>query len=305
MNRIFISGVAGFVGRHCARHFKSKGCEVYGTDSSPEEHAPLSDLDRYYRGKLPSHSLDSVLNEIQPDLFVHCAGRASVPLSVSDPRTDFYSGPVLTWEVLDALRRVSPATRFIFLSSAAVYGTPAFLPVAETAPIAPISPYGAHKHQSELICREFWEIFGLQTASLRIFSAYGSGLQKQVMWDLCHQAITRGEISAQGTGSESRDFVHVRDICSAIDAVAFAAPLKGEVYNLGSGKETTIAELIRSIVDALALPCEVSFNGVVPAGTPLNWRADISRLQALGFRPAVSMEEGVRHYAAWCKAALL
>jgi UDP-glucose 4-epimerase len=305
MNKIFISGVAGFVGRHCARHFKSKGCEVYGTDSSPEEHAPLSDLSRYYRSKLPSHSLDSALNEIQPDLFVHCAGRASVPLSVSDPRTDFYSGPVLTWEVLDALRRVSPVTRFIFLSSAAVYGTPAFLPVAETAPIAPISPYGAHKHQSELICREFWEIFGLQTASLRIFSAYGSGLQKQVMWDLCHQAITRGEISAQGAGSESRDFVHVRDICNAIDAVACAAPLKGEVYNLGSGKETTIAELTRFIVDALALHCDVSFNGVVPAGTPLNWRADISRLQALGFRPAVSIEEGVRHYAAWCKAALL
>jgi UDP-glucose 4-epimerase len=305
LKKIVITGVNGFIGRHGARHFKSKGFEVYGIDSGPEEHAPMSDLMSYRRTRLPSAALDEVLAETCPAAFVHCAGRASVPLSVSDPKTDFYSGPVLTWEVLDAIRRCSPATRFVFLSSAAVYGTPASLPVAESAPVAPISPYGAHKHQSEIICKEFHDMFGIASASLRIFSAYGAGLQRQVMWDLCHQALTRQSIAAQGTGAESRDFVHVRDICGAIECVLSIAPLAGEVYNLGSGAETSVNELAAMIASALSPGCPVDFSGIVPHGTPLNWCADISRLRELGFRPSVGIEDGVRHYAEWCKAALL
>jgi UDP-glucose 4-epimerase len=185
-----------------------------------------------------------------------------------------------------------------------VYGNPNSLPVKETSPMAPISPYGAHKLQCELICREFHDIFGVSTSSLRIFSAYGPGLQRQVMWDLCRQAITCREIKAQGTGRESRDFVHVSDICNAIDVVASTAPLCGEVYNLGSGTETTIAGLGSMIIQALGGPCAVSFDGFVPPGTPLNWRADISALRDLGFQPSVEIDQGVAAYAAWCRSVI-
>jgi UDP-glucose 4-epimerase len=305
MKKIVITGAAGFVGRHCSRHFKINGFEVYGIDSSPEEHAPMSDLTAYRRMRLPSAEIDELLAETRPAALVHCAGRASVPLSVSDPKTDFYSGPVLTWEILDSVRRCSPETRFLFLSSAAVYGTPASLPVSESAPVAPLSPYGSHKHQSEAICSEFHDMFGIRSASLRIFSAYGPGLQRQVMWDLCHQALTRQAIAAQGTGTESRDFVHVRDICSAIECVLANAPARGEVYNLGSGAETSIGALSSMIAAALSPGCPICFSGVVPQGTPLNWCADISRLRELGFQPSVKIEHGVRNYAEWCKVALL
>jgi UDP-glucose 4-epimerase len=305
MKNIVITGAAGFVGRHCARHFKTKGFEVYGIDSSPEENAPMSDLTAYRRIRMPSAAVDDLLAETRPAALVHCAGRASVPLSVSDPKTDFYSGPVLTWEVLDSIRRCSPETRFVFLSSAAVYGTPASLPVTESAPVVPLSPYGSHKHQSETICSEFHEMFEIHSASLRIFSAYGPGLQRQVMWDLCHQALTRQAIAAQGTGAESRDFVHVKDICSAIECVLTNAPARGEVYNLGSGVETPIGALADMIAAALSPGCPISFSGFVPQGTPLNWCADISRLHELGFQPSVQIGLGVRNYAEWCKAALL
>jgi UDP-glucose 4-epimerase len=212
---------------------------------------------------------------------------------------------VLTWEVLNAIRLNAPECAFIFLSSAAVYGCPKKLPVGETYEPKPISPYGAHKWQSEMICAEFSNLFGLRTASARVFSAYGPGLRRQVLWDLCHKAITKGRIEAQGTGEESRDFLHVRDLCEALAVLAEKAPLAGEVYNFGSGEETSIRDLAEMVVGALQLDCEIAFDGSVPKGTPLNWRADISRVRNLGFLPKVGIEEGVRSYAEWCGIELV
>lgn len=260
----------------------------------------MGDLAGYGRMRLPSDELGNLLGRVRPDLVLHCAGRASVPLSVKDPRTDFFNGPVLTWEVLDAIRLNVPECAFLFLSSAAVYGCPERLPLAETSTTKPISPYGAHKWQSEMICAEFSHLFGLRTASARVFSAYGPGLRRQVLWDLCHKAITKGRIDALGTGEESRDFLHVRDLCKGLAILADRAPMTGEVYNLGSGEETRIRHLAELVVGALRLDCEIAFHGCVPEGTPLNWRADISALSHLGFRPMVGIEEGVRNYAEWC-----
>lgn len=304
MSKILVSGVNGFIGRNAARFFNSRGFTVHGFDVGPQEHAPLGDLAAYHQLRLPSEDFGNLLDRVEPDLMIHCAGRASVPLSVTDPRTDFYSGPVLTWEVLDALRTQAPRCKFVFLSSAAVYGSPGRLPITEGDKIQPISPYGSHKHMSELIGQEFASIFGLRVASIRIFSAYGPGLRRQVMWDLCHQALQKGRIEAQGTGNEGRDFIHVRDICEALAIVAAKAPMEGEVYNLGSGQETTIHDLAGLIIRSLGVSCPVGFAGVIPPGTPLNWRADITRLSALGFRPTVDIPQGVASYATWCRAEL-
>ena len=302
--KTLITGVSGFIGRYLARFFTQRGHDVHGVDSNAEEHAPMGDLNSYAQMHLPSEKLGLLIANLQPELVVHCAGRASVPLSVSDPRTDFFSGPVLTWEVLDAIRLNAPGCRFIFLSSAAVYGCPAKLPVNEGDALRPISPYGAHKWQSEGICREFSHLFGVPTASARIFSAYGPGLRRQVLWDLCHKAITHGRIEAQGTGAESRDFIHVSDICQGVALLAEFAPLVGEVYNFGSGEETSIRGLVHMIVQALGFDCPCEFNGKVPTGTPLNWRADISALCKLGFEPKVAIADGIHSYAQWCKGEL-
>jgi UDP-glucose 4-epimerase len=299
-SKILITGVSGFIGRHAARFFNRRGAEVYGVDSNPEEGTPMGDLAGYARMRLPSEELGNLLGRVRPDLVLHCAGRASVPLSVKDPRTDFFNGPVLTWEVLDAIRLHAPECAFLFLSSAAVYGCPGNLPVAESCTPEPISPYGAHKRQSEMICADFSHLFGLRTASARVFSAYGPGLRRQVVWDLCHKAIAKGRIEAQGTGEESRDFLHVRDLCEGLAVLAERAPMMGEVYNFGSGEETSIRNLAELVVGALHLDCEIAFDGCVPKGTPLNWRADISAVKALGFLPKVGIVDGVRSYAKWC-----
>jgi UDP-glucose 4-epimerase len=149
------------------------------------------------------------------------------------------------------------------------------------------------------LCLEFSRVYGLRTASLRIFSAYGPGLKRQVIWDICRKAINQKELILQGTGRESRDFVHAQDIAAAMETVATFAPMRGEVYNLGTGLEVRIAELAQIILKALGIDGSPVFDGVVPQGNPLNWRADISLLSALGFAPTVTLEQGIQSFAGW------
>jgi UDP-glucose 4-epimerase len=228
-----------------------------------------------------------------------------VGLSVIDPTADFYSNTLLTLEMLDALRIDAPQCRFIFLSSAAVYGNPQSLPISEAQPTNPLSPYGFHKLQGEQLCLEFAKIYGVPTASVRIFSAYGPGLRRQVMWDICQKAILQSSVDLQGTGQESRDFIHALDIAKALLLIATKAPMDGEAYNLATGTEVTIEMLASQILTALEYPHTPHFDGIVPVGNPLNWQADIAKLQSLGFSPTVSLERGVKTFTNWCRAELV
>lgn len=302
---ILITGVAGFIGRYVARYFSDQGWFVIGVDNSPPENAPVTNLSVYQRLQLPDASLNSLILENLPEVCVHCAGRASVGLSITNPTADFYTNTALTFEILNALRLNAPKCRFIFLSSAAVYGNPESLPVSETQSLFPLSPYGFHKWQCEQLCLEFSKVYDLQTASVRIFSAYGPGLRRQVLWDICQKAVTQNAVKLQGTGNESRDFIHALDIAKALMLIAESAPMLGEAYNLASGREVMISELANIVLDALECKISPDFDGVIPYGTPMNWKADISKLATLGFTPSVPLEKAIKTFANWCRAELV
>ena len=303
MKTDLITGVAGFLGRYVARHFVREGWRVIGIDDVPPENVQLTAV-AFHRLQLPSTALPEILRATAPDVCVHCAGRASVPLSMAEPKPDFEANAVLTFELLDALRLHAPRCRLLFLSSAAVYGDPAALPVTEDQSVAPLSPYGYHKRQAELLCEEFSRIYGLPTAVVRIFSAYGPGLRRQVLWDICSRALMTGHLSLGGTGEESRDFIHAGDVAAGLRVLAERAAAEGEIYNLASGCETTIRELATLLLRALGSEITPQFDGQRRAGDPLHWRADISRLQALGFQPQISRERGIAATAQWCAAEL-
>jgi len=305
MQTVLVTGVTGFIGRYVARHFAAQGWSVIGVGNTPPENAPLANLTSYHQIQLPNPQFNELLQATTPQLCIHCAGRASVGLSITDPSADFYTNTVLTFELLNSLRLHAPVCRFIFLSSAAVYGNPKSMPVSETHPSAPLSPYGFHKLQCEQLCLEFTKVYDLPTASLRIFSAYGPGLRRQVVWDICQKAITHDAVILQGSGQESRDFIHALDIARALNVLAISAPMQGEVYNLASGRESTISELASLVLDALEYDHTPKFDGVVPVGTPFNWQADISKLAALGFTASVPLEKGIKTFANWCRAELI
>ncbi len=284
MKSVIITGANGFLGGYATRHFAANGWRVFDI-----------------AWRLPNPRFAELLRAESPDVCVHCAGRSSVAESFVDQLTHFMAGPPLVLNLLTNLHRHSPLTKFVFLSSAAVYGNPTSNPVSEEHARAPISPYGHLKWACEELCADFVTAYHLRTTNLRIFSAYGPGLRRQVIWDICRQAANQSDLTLQGTGMESRDFLHARDIACALEIVARYAPCHGESYNLASGRETAIAELAERIVQLLAANVRVRFDGVLPPGTPRNWCADMTKLAALGFRPESTwpLKVGLADYVAW------
>jgi UDP-glucose 4-epimerase len=304
MKTALITGVAGFLGRYVARQFAKEGWRVIGIDELPPENAHLAPGTLYHRMHLPSESLGEVIKAVRPSACIHCAGRASVQLSIENPSADFAASVDITFSLLETLRSTAPKCRTLFLSSAAVYGNPTSLPIAENHSPLPISPYGYHKRICEFLCEEFARMYGLPTCSARIFSAYGPGLRRQVIWDICQRILCTGTLELHGTGDESRDFIHASDIARALTLLVEHGALRGEVYNVASGNEVTIREVANTLSTALLSVTPPKFDGVVRVGDPLNWRADISKLLALGYRPTIPLEQGLRSVATWAAAEL-
>ena len=296
--KVFLTGAKGFLGQYVARAFLDSGYEVAGVDATAAKPAGFADYDCM---RLPDDGLHALLERFQPEICIHCAGGASVAASLADPRADFNSSVGLTEHLLAALASAAPSCRAIFLSSAAVYGQPAQLPVTEDDSIRPLSPYGYHKRMCELLFEKAALLDGLPAASLRIFSAYGSGLKRQVLWEMASQLADGKPLRLKGTGDETRDFIHAADVARAVRLIAEKAPAKGEVYNVAAGAETSIrqaAEMLCAHFPGAETP---HFAGQPIKGDPQRWLADCSRLAGLGFAPALPLEEGLGALARWAR----
>lgn len=295
---ILITGVNGFIGSHVLRAFQERGDDLAGIDIHDRPHAALPE----YRGlTLPSSDIGALVRRWNPRICIHCAGPASVANSVQNPAADFQGSVGGTQSLLEALRHQAPECRLVYLSSAAVYGNPVSLPIFETSPIQPISPYGFHKQMCEALCLEYTRVFGLRTAAVRIFSAYGPGLRRQVVADICSKlaAPASAPLELHGTGEETRDFIHVEDIVRGLVSVLDHGRFEGEVYNLASGSSASIRQVAEILGRRLNPAREIRFNGVQRVGDPLYWSANIDKLGATGFTPSVDLAAGLSAYAEW------
>jgi UDP-glucose 4-epimerase len=304
VKRVLITGAAGFLGGYCAREMELAGWNVIGVDGASPENAGLSSGMAYFSVRLPDEGFRRMLEENPPDACVHCAGRASVLDSFKDPSSDFIGSVWLTHWVLEQLRRFAPGCRFVLLSSAAVYGEPEVLPVPESVDCNPMSPYGYHKRCAELLVGEYSTLHGLHGTSLRIFSAFGAGLRRQILWEIGSQFVMTGRIRLQGTGSETRDFIHAADIARAVRLVIERAPGQGEIFNLASGSEVSIGELAREMTRIGGGAFDPEFEGRGRPGDPLHWQAEISRIRELGFEPSVDILRYLPTYLTWVKTLL-
>lgn len=295
MNNILIIGSEGFIGSHVGRFYVSRTetttCDIVPSNYS-RSHSLLED----------EKHLKKLLSSKIFDLCINCAGAASVGASLNEPAHDFELNTSLVARLLNLLRRHNPKCRFLNISSAAVYGNPKQLPISEEAPVAPISPYGYHKRMAELLCEEYHRVFGLRTCSIRIFSAYGPRLRKQLLWDTYRKMQTTPDhITLSGTGRETRDFIFISDILQQIELVRQYAVFEGGIYNVANGEQITIREIATLMKNALQYPGEISFNGAGRPGDPLYWEADIAKVNELGYNQQVSIETGIRTYVEWAK----
>jgi UDP-glucose 4-epimerase len=306
---VLITGAGGFLGGHVARHLAAEGYEVVLWSGS--RNADLPAAARVYPVRLPDSSCEAILRREQPASLIHCAGTSRVDRSFTDPAADFRDNLLATECVLAGLAAQSPKTQFVFISSAAVYGNPARLPITEATGVGPISPYGFHKLMCELSCRKYHRLRGISIAILRVFSAYGPGLAKQVLWDIARKSRESGVISLDGTGDERRDFVHVADVAKIVAGVVagvvacrrgLTPPLAAEdvtVLNVASGRSIAIRELAARFLTVLGRPRGVVFSGRVRSGSPERWEVDIAALERLGLAPRTPLEAGLGEYARW------
>ncbi len=292
---ILIIGSKGFIGTHCVNHFSLQHnvweCDVV-TDYNNEN---------YYLVDATNADYSEIFREQEFDICINCSGAASVPDSIKNPQRDFILNTYTVFKQLDALRKYNANCKYINLSSAAVYGNPESLPIIETQTLAPISPYGKHKKMAEDICCEFYEDFNINTCSLRIFSAYGPGLKKQLFWDLSKKYNNSTNIELYGTGDESRDFIYITDIIEALECVIKEGAFKGETINIANGEELTIKIIANLFYNFLDPNTNVNFGGEQRKGDPTNWRADINKLIQLGYIKNVTIEEGLANYIEWLK----
>jgi UDP-glucose 4-epimerase len=305
--RALVTGGAGFIGSHLVEELLRRGAEVVVVDDLSTGHASnlaaVAQRVRVERFDVGGSSLRELLARERFDAVFHLVGHADVPASVRDPLWDLERNGLSTFRALEAVRATQPDARFLFASSAAVYGEAADRPLREGDPTHPVAPYGVSKLMAERYVAVHAAVYGMRTASLRLFPIYGPRCRKHVVHDLIAkvQADPR-TLSIHGDGSQVRDFTHVSDAVEAFLRVASAASLAGETYNVASGEALSIRRLAELVCEAAGLDPRFEFTQAMGAGVSHRWTADVARLRALGWGPRTAMPAGLADTVRWFRA---
>lgn len=293
-----ITGAAGFLGSHLANHLVREGHQVRGLDDlSAGDQALLSPEILFTRGDVNDRpKLWTLLQEV--DCVYHLAARVSVPESVSYPREYNAVNVGGTVSLMEAMRDVG-VRRVVFISSGAVYGDKAEQPLKETSIPDPRSPYAVSKLAAEYYVRTIGDLWGIETVILRVFNAYGPGQRlppshAPVIPNFLRQATRGGSLVMHGDGTQTRDYVYVDDVVSAMISAATAPGINHVVMNIGSGKETSVRDLVRLIMETTGVKVETIVTGKADGGVS-RMCADISLArEKLGYQPHFSLNEGLR-----------
>lgn len=306
MAHILITGAHGFIGKHLAQFLATSGHQVSGLGHGiwPESESAAWGLIQWINGDIVPSNLRQLQQSIgTPDIVYHLAGGSSVGVAVANPREDFFRTVVTTAELLDWLRLDAPKAKLVAVSSAAVYGAGHSGRIAEHAALSPYSPYGHHKRLMEELCRSYAASYGTQVAVARLFSVFGSGLKKQLLWDLCTRlAAGANPLTLGGTGEELRDWTDVRDVVRALALLAGKAASEVPVYNVGTGHAVPVREVATLLARHWAgtrKPASLSFSGQSRKGDPFSLVADPSGMKALEFEWRVELDQGLADYVEW------
>ncbi|AAL81912.1 nucleoside-diphosphate sugar epimerase [Pyrococcus furiosus DSM 3638] len=297
---VVVTGGAGFIGSHIA-------------EALVEENEVIV-IDNLYSGKIENipqgakfieadirdySSIAEIIREA--DYVFHEAAQISVEESVRDPIFTDEVNVIGTLNILKALSEGSG--KIIFASSAAVYGENKNLPLKEDYLPKPISPYGVSKLAGEHYVRVFYELYGVPGVILRYFNVYGprqSSAYAGVISIFMKNALKNEPLVIFGDGKQTRDFIYVKDVVQANLLVAEKERANGKIFNVATGKETSILELALKIIDLTSSSSQILFAPERP-GDIKRSVADINEIRKLGFEPSYSLEEGLKETLEWFK----
>lgn len=299
--KILITGAKGFLGSHVVKYFKSLEYETYGIGHgglSVEESKEIG-LDYWKKDDI---SIKAILEFEQTfDVIVHCGGSGSVGFSVEYPYDDFKKTVDGTLEVLEYMRVYNSNAYLIYPSSPAVQGEHPDTPMLEEYVGKPASPYGYHKKIAEDLCQSYSEKFALKVSIIRLFSVYGNGLKKQLLWDAYHKIKNaKDEVVFWGTGEETRDFIHIDDVLLLVDAL-LKQDEKFVLINGGTGVKYSIKDVVEMIRDMVNPSIQIQFNNQVNIGNPIYYSANTQKLESYGFKANKNLELEIKNYVEWVK----
>jgi nucleoside-diphosphate-sugar epimerase len=304
-----VTGGAGFIGSHIVKALVERGERVRVIDNLStgklENLDLLMDEIEFIEGDLrdPKAAAQAIT---EADFILHQAATPSVPGSIEDPLGTTENNLTGTLHLLMAACDAG-VKRLVYASSCAVYGDSPALPKREDSLPSPLSPYAVAKVSGEYYCRVFHQLYGLETVSLRYFNVFGPRQDPlspyaAVIPKFITRALAKKHLVVYGDGEQSRDFSFVADVVEANLLACRAADVAGEEFNVGSGEQTSLNQLVQALKEIIAPDLKVEYTEPLP-GDIRHSLAGIEKAQRLmGFAPKISLKEGLLRTAAWFKA---
>jgi UDP-glucose 4-epimerase len=291
-----VLGGGGFIGRALVRELRDRGIRVtVVTRSGPPEQAV-----EWLTADLASVEVGRIAAERGVDTIFDLGGSADAPGSLSAPLDDLQSNGEQTLRTLESLRAMPATPLYVYASSAAVYGRALRVPIAEDDLTVPLSPYAVSKLSAEHYVSLYQRVHGQPGMSLRLFSVYGPGQRKQAIFELIRQALGPTDtLRVNAPADVTRDFIFIDDVVAAMIALAERAPGAGEIYNVASGRETTMGELAHGILAACKRTKSVEFGDSLRPGDPHRYAGATERIAELGVHLDTPLEAGLAKTAGW------
>jgi dTDP-glucose 4,6-dehydratase len=322
LKRVLVTGGAGFISSNFIRHLlEETGHEVVTLDAltyagNVENLADLISHPRlsFVHGDIRDESLVRELVQ-GVDVIVNAAAESHVEKSITDGASEFVTTNIVGTQILLDAIRVTPVERFILISSSEVYGTAEAAPMDEEHPLNPRSPYAATKAGADRLAYSYWTTYELPIVVVRPFNNYGPHQHpEKVVPRFITQALANEPLTVHGDGHASRDWLYVTDDAEAIEAV-IAAPIEsiaGEVINVATGVDISVADIARLVLDVLGKPDDLVDNVPErPGQVDRHIGSTEKATRLLGWTARTSFEEGLlrtvnwyRDNEAWWKAAL-
>ena len=300
--KVLITGSSGFLGSSCVKKFLEEGLQIYGISRTLPNNCQLK-KNNFIAQEISLEALKSFKQNF--DFIIHCAGGSYLPYSYSNPKKDFTKTVLTSLEVLEYVRLYNPRAKVIYISSASVYNTNSSFPIDETVPLAPCSPYGVSKSIAEQLFKSYYDNFGINSCILRVFSAYGEGLKKQLFWvasnKIYHaQKEHANKVTFYNTGKNIRDWVYITDVVEAIFS-SLNIDFNFDIFNCG-GNSNSVLRVVNLLAQELGFEGKIIFNDGVKLGHPLCLVANNSKIyEKTSWRAKITLQEGVKKYIAWFK----
>lgn len=290
---VFLTGGSGFLGQAVRAKLQEMGFQVFDLRDILKHKSNIVFDSRYFS----SEQIGCI--ETIPFALVHCAGNSSIAASFSSPLDDIRANFSQTAELLEYLRRSSSETRFVFVSTSAVYGD-AVSCSRECSKLSPVSPYGEHKMLAEKLVEFYGSTYGIRSSIIRPFSIYGPGQRKQLIWDaLCR--FKNGDFYFRGGANNVRDFIHVKDVASFVPYAIKAASSHTPVFNVSTGVGNSVRDAMELLAKLYAGNSDVEFGTESWPGDPRVLVGDNTCAKSLGWTPETSLRDGLETTVQWFK----